>query len=104
MISIKIKQIKFKNLIAGLKHQLPFKRLFRNYFITGNGWGLFDIRSHITESGKEKVKYNTLKSATKASASMEKKYGHHYSIYKCIYCDGYHIGKNRENKETSNEN
>ena len=83
---------------------MPFKRLFRNYFITGNGWGLFDIRSHITESGKEKVKYNTLKSATKASASMEKKYGHHYSIYKCIYCDGYHIGKNRENKETSNEN
>lgn len=29
---------------------------------------------------------------------MEKKNGVHYSVYKCIYCDGYHIGRNRDNK------
>ena len=104
MINIKFKQLAWKNLIAGLKHQMTFKRLFRNYFITGNGLGLFDIRSHINENAKEKVKYNTLESATKASIAMEKKYGNHYSIYKCIYCDGYHIGKNKDNKNTTNEN
>ena len=27
-----------------------------------------------------------------------KKKGVHFSNYKCIYCDKYHLGKNRENK------
>jgi hypothetical protein len=22
----------------------------------------------------------------------------HFSYYKCLFCDGYHIGKNRDNK------
>ena len=31
-------------------------------------------------------------------AAMTKKYGTHFSTYKCLFCDGYHIGKNRDNK------
>ena len=31
-------KIKLKNLILGLKEQGPFKRAFRNFFITGNAW------------------------------------------------------------------
>lgn len=29
---------------------------------------------------------------------MGDKYGTHFSYYKCLFCDGYHIGKNRDNK------
>ena len=42
--------------------------------------------------------YNTLEGGLKAAESMGKKHGTHFSVYKCLFCDGYHIGKNRENK------
>lgn len=91
--------MKIKNLYLGLKGQGPPKRFFVNFFVTGNAWGLFHENSHISfRSGKPKVMYNTEKSASKAAASMSKKVGAHFSIYKCIFCDGYHIGKNRDNK------
>jgi len=92
-------KIKLKNLILGLKEQLPLKRAFRNFVITGNAWGLFHINSHIRQdNNKPKVMYNTKESALKAAESMKKKKDIHFSVYKCIYCDGYHLGKNRDNK------
>lgn len=91
--------MKIKNIYLGIKGQLPFKRLFRNFFITGNAWGMFSINSHINQTtNKSKVMYNTKESAQKAADSMEKKYNKHFSVYKCIFCDGYHLGKNRDNK------
>ena len=91
--------MKIKNLILALKSQLPLKRAFRNFFITGNAWGLFSINSHINQStGKEKVVYGSRESASKAAMKMEQKHGGHFSVYKCAFCDGWHIGKNRENK------
>ena len=92
-------KITLKNLILGLKGQLPFKRAFRNFFITGNAWGMFSISSHRRQdTGKDKVMYNTLETALKAAESLKKKTGKHFSVYKCIYCNGYHLGKNRDNK------
>jgi hypothetical protein len=90
--------IKIKNLYLALKSQGPWKRAYVNFFVTGNAWGLFDKRSHLRDDGKEKVMFNTEASAKKASEAMKKKYNKHFSVYKCIYCDGYHLGKNRENK------
>lgn len=90
--------IQIRNLYLGLKGQLPWKRAFRNFFITGNAWGLFSKRSHLREDGSAKVMYRTEKSANRAAIEMEKKTKKHFSKYKCIFCDGYHIGKNRENK------
>lgn len=91
--------MKIRNLILGLRGQLPLKRAFRNFFITRNAWGLFSINSHTRrDTGKSKVTYNTYESAKKAADSMEKKQGKHFSVYKCIFCDGYHLGKNRDNK------
>jgi len=85
----------FKRVLKGIKHQLPLKRLFRNFFITGNAWGMFSKNSHIVSStGKEKVGYNTKESARKAADSMQRKYGNYYAIYYCIFCGKYHIGKN----------
>lgn len=78
---------------------MPLKRFIRNFFITRNAWGLFHINSHVTQStGKLKIQYNTKLSASKAAESMSKKYGGGYSNYKCLRCDGYHVGKNRDNK------
>ena len=87
-----------KNLYLALKDQGPFKRFFINFFITRNAWGLFHIRSHKREDGNNKVSYTKRSSAVKAAESMGKKHGKHFSVYKCIFCDGYHIGKNRDNK------
>ena len=42
--------------------------------------------------------YNTVEGAKKAAESMSKKHGVHFSYYKCLFCDGYHVGKNRDNK------
>lgn len=90
--------MKLKNLILGLYDQGPLNRAFRNFIITRNAWGLFSIRSHQRDNGKLKVMYNTKETAQKAAESMKKKMNKHFSVYKCIYCDGYHLGKNRENK------
>lgn len=92
-------RIKLKNLILGLKGQLPLRRAFKNFFITGNARGIFSINSHINQHTNEpKIAYSSVESATKAATKMEKKTGKHFSVYKCIFCDGYHIGKNADNK------
>ena len=92
-------KIKIENLFLGIEEQLPLKRAFRNFFITGNAWGLFSINSHQRQdTGKLKVMYNTKETAKKAADSMAKKMDKHFSVYKCIFCDGYHLGKNRDNK------
>lgn len=95
--------IKPKNLYLGLKSQLPLKRAFRNFFITGNAWGMFSKNSHINQTTDQpKISYS-YKSAVKSAEKMELKTGKHFSVYKCIFCDGYHIGKNRDNKYETKE-
>lgn len=92
-------KITFKNFWIWFKDQVMRKRFFYNFFVTRNAWGAFSVNSHIVSStGEEKVKYNTLKSAQKAADKMSEKHGKHFSVYKCLFCDGYHIGKNRDNK------
>ena len=91
--------IKFKNFWIWFKDQVKRKRFFYNFFITRNAWGAFSINSHINQhTGQPKVKYNSIKSAQKAADSMAKKTEKHFSYYKCLFCDGYHIGKNMSNK------
>lgn len=85
-----------KNTLKALKYQLPLSRMWRNFVVTRNAWGMFHKNSHIVQStGKPKVMYNTIESAQKAAASMEKKYEGKFRPYKCVFCDGFHIGKNR---------
>lgn len=89
--------MKLYNILLALKDQLPLRRFIRN-LRTGNVLGLFHLRSHQRDGGKAKVMYNTKASAIKAADQMAKKHGVHFSNYKCMFCDGYHIGKNRDNK------
>jgi len=75
------------------------KKAFYNFFISRNAWGAFSINSHIRgDTNQPKVTYHTLPSALKAAEKMSAKYGKHFSTYKCLFCDGYHVGKNRDNK------
>ncbi len=95
----KIRGINLNNLYLGIVEQGPFKRAWRNFVITRNAWGMFSKNSHRrADTGKLKVMYNTKASAQKAADSMGRKKGTHFSTYKCVFCDGYHIGKNRDNK------
>ena len=91
--------IKLSNLFLALKYQLPLKRALRNFIITRNAWGMFSRYSHISRStGKPKIAFPTYESASSAAEQMGKKHGKHFSVYKCLFCDGFHIGKNRDNK------
>ncbi len=92
------KRMRLRNLAKALWEQGPFKRFVRNFFVTGNALGMFSKRSHLTESGKAKVMYNTKKTAEKSAKKLSEKHGKHFSHYKCVFCDGYHLGKNRDNK------
>ena len=92
-------RIKFKNFWLWFKDQASRKRFFYNMFISRNAWGAFSINSHIRYSTQEpKITYSSKESALKAAEKMSKKYGKHFSTYKCLFCDGYHVGKNRDNK------
>ena len=86
-----------RNVILAIKDQLPLRRLVRNLW-KGHVFGLFHRRSHETADGKPKVSYNTKETARKSAEKMALKRGFHYSSYKCLWCNGYHLGRNRENK------
>lgn len=97
------KKVKFKYLVGALKHQMPLKRLLRNFFITGNAWGMFSTHSHYNKKGNEKVGYNTLATAKKSADAMQRKNKYHYSTYMCIFCGKFHLGRNRDSvKEVEN--
>jgi len=85
--------MKIRNVWLGLKDQMPLRRFFKNLF-GGHIFRKFKVRSHLRDDGRPKVMYNTQVSAKKAADSMERKYGKHYSYYKCFHCDGYHVGGN----------
>ena len=93
--------MRLRNIFLALKDQMPISRFFLN-LRKGHLIGLFSKRSHENASGKPKISYNSKASATKAAAAMMKKRGAYFSNYKCVWCDGYHIGKNSENKITQN--
>lgn len=95
--------MKIKNIILVLKDQMPFTRFVKN-LRKGHVLGLFSKRSHLRMDGQPKVMYNTKQSAQKAAEKMSQKKGLHFSNYKCLYCSGYHLGKNRENKQVKTWN
>lgn len=88
--------MKIRNIYLALKGQLPWRRFCRNFFGNGNGWGLFSRNSHINKrSGRPKVTYATYAEAKRSAEALGRKYGRDVAAYKCMFCDGYHIGNNR---------
>ena len=56
--------------------------------------GSFSIYSHIKRSnGKPKIAYSTKIKAENAAVDMAKKYGKPFTVYKCLFCDGWHVSQ-----------
>lgn len=91
--------MKIKNLLLSIIDQVNREGAFRNIFVTHNALGIFSIHSHISSrSNKPKVEYSSKEAAQKSAQAMSQKMGVHFSVYKCAFCDGWHIGKNAQNK------
>ncbi len=80
--------------------QMPLKRFWRN-LIKGHIRRKFNWRSHLRQNGEAKIMYNTKATAIRAAEKMRLKNlkkdpasTKTYSYYKCVFCDGYHIGGN----------
>ena len=91
--------MKIKNLFLAIYDQLTRKGAWRNILVTHNAFGIFSRYSHTAcGSGKLKMSYPTKAVALKAAEAMGEKHGVHFSVYKCAWCDGWHVGKNAQNK------
>lgn len=91
--------MKIKNLIYAVCEQLLRPQSWCNIFVTHDAFGIFSRYSHISRrTDQPKMTYPTRSDAQKAAEVMSKKYGVHFSVYKCVWCDGWHIGKNSRNK------
>ena len=89
-----IKGIKFKNLPVWIKHQLNLDGWVKRLFIKRSAWGAFSVYSHIKRSnGKPKNAYSTKSKAENAAVDMAKKYGKSFTVYKCLFCDGWHVSQ-----------
>ena len=89
-----INNIKYKNVILMLKDQLPLKNFLCSLF-SGHIFRKFNLRSHLRFNGLPKIMYSSKEKAIKAKHSMESKNrGTGFAAYKCVYCDGFHIGAN----------
>lgn len=85
--------MKIKNIKSAILYQIKSKDWVQQIFTKRNAWGIFSKWSHQRKDGKLKQKYNTEASALRASESMERKYGGRFRCYKCLFCDGFHVGK-----------
>lgn len=96
---LNLDKIKWRNFKIWFLDQVKRKRVIINFFITRNAWGAFSLNSHINQhTHQPKIMYSTVEKAQKAADKMGQKNNTHFSYYKCLFCDGYHIGKNKENK------
>ena len=90
--------MKIKNLFLAIYDQLTRQGAWRNIFVTHNAFGIFSRYSHTARgSGKQKMSYPTKTVALEAAKAMSRKHGVHFSVYKCAWCDGWHVGKNAQN-------
>ena len=97
--------MKIKNLFFAIYDQLTRKGAWRNIFVTHNAFGIFSRYSHTARgSGKQKMSYPTKAVALRAAKAMSEKHGVHFSVYKCAWCDGWHVGKNAQNMSSMRTN
>ena len=94
LILTSIKRIRPKNIGCWLTDQISQPNRFRCLFLQRTAWGVFSIYSHIKRSnGKPKIAYSTKSKAENAAVDMTKKYGKPFTVYKCLFCDGWHVSQ-----------
>jgi len=100
-----LKKIKLKYIGCWLKDQLSQPDSVHNLFVDRSVWGAFSIYAHARRSdGKSKIAYSSKAQAEKAASDMSKRYGCPFTVYKCLFCEGWHVSKlvrkNPEDKTT----
>lgn len=93
-------KIQFRQLAIWLKDQLSHPcTLFKR-----KTWGVFSVYAHVRRSDhRPKIASPTKEKALAVAKSMEDRYGGKYSIYKCLYCNGWHVAKEQVPNETKSE-
>ena len=90
-------RIRLKYMGSWLKDQLSRPDWFRNLIVNRSAWGAFSIYAHIRRSdSKAKRAYVSKANAEKAAFEMSMKYGYSFVVYKCLFCEGWHISKTTE--------
>ena len=93
-----LKKIRLKYIGCWLKDQLSRPDCFHNLFVDRSVWGAFSIYAHARRSdGKSKIAYSSKAKAEKAAFDMSKRYGCPFKVYKCLFCDGWHVSKSVKN-------
>jgi hypothetical protein len=96
--------MRLRNVLLMLWDQMPLRRFWKN-LVRGHIRRKFNKRSHYRFSGTPgvlgvpKIIYPTKASAKRAAENMASKAAKRgedktYSYYKCVWCDGYHVGSN----------
>jgi hypothetical protein len=85
--------MRYKNVKSAIIYQFRKPDWFKQWVIKRNAWGIFSKHSHTKKDGVEKQKYNTEASALRAAEAMQKRYEGKFACYKCMFCDGFHVGK-----------
>ena len=63
-------------------------------------WGVFSPYAHYRRSDhRPKQTYATREKALSVAKEMGMKYGGSYSIYKCVFCDGWHVAKDSHEEQ-----
>ena len=89
-----LKKINLKQIGCWLKDQLSRADWFRNLAVNRSPWGAFSIYAHARRSdGKSKISYGSKTKAEKAAFDMSKKYGYPFAVYKCLFCEGWHVSQ-----------
>lgn len=100
-----IRNIKLQYIGCWLKDQMSQSDWFCNLIVNRSSWGAFSIYAHAKRSdGKAKITYKSRSKAEKAAFDMSKRYGYPFTVYKCLFCEGWHVsktvGRNAEGKTT----
>ena len=88
-------KISFKNSILAIWNQLTSETFLSHIMPLEYS---ASIAIFLVVAEPPKIPYPNKKVALRAAEAMGKKHGVHFSIYKCAWCDGWHIGKNAQNK------
>ena len=95
-----LKKIKLKYISYWLKDQLSRPDWFHNLFVDRSVWGAFSVYAHARRSdGKTKIAYASKAKAETAAVDMSKRYGCPFTVYKCLFCEGWHVSKSVKTNE-----
>lgn len=86
--------IKLKYFLPWLKDQLGHAGWFWRLIIDRTAWGAFSVYSHVKRSnGEFKIMHPDRKKAVNQAEKLANSYGGRYEVYKCLFCDGWHVAK-----------